>query len=141
MKSRLELAITDLGETKLKNIAEPIRAYALQVGVTATPKPTPVTKSALALASAAFEKPSIAALPFQNMSGDPEQEYFVDGLVEDILTGLARVKLLTVIARNSSFTYKGRRSTFARSGASWARAMCLRAACGRAEIVCGLLRS
>src|SRR5712671_272850 len=54
------------------------------------------------------EKPSIAVLPFQNMSGDPEQEYFVDGIVEDIITGLSRIKWLFVIARNSSFTYKGR---------------------------------
>jgi adenylate cyclase len=100
VKSRLDLAITDLGETKLKNIAEPIRAYSLQVGAPTAPK--------AAAKPAPSEKPSIAALPFQNMSGDPEQEYFVDGLVEDILTGLARVKLLTVIARNSSFVYKGK---------------------------------
>ena len=54
------------------------------------------------------DKPSIAVLPFQNMSGDPEQEYFVDGTVEDIITGLSRIKWLFVIARNSSFVYKGR---------------------------------
>ena len=99
VKARLDLAITDLGETKLKNIAEPIRAYALQVGVAAAPKPAP---------PAPAEKPSIAALPFQNMSGDPDQEYFVDGLVEDIITGLSRIKSLLVIARNSSFVYKGK---------------------------------
>ena len=103
VKSRLELAVTDQGETKLKNIAEPIRTYSLTVGTPAAPKPAPAPSR-----PAAREKPSIAALPFQNMSGDPEQEYFVDGLVEDILTGLARVKSLTVIARNSSFTYKGK---------------------------------
>ena len=64
----------------------------------------PATNAPLALP----EKPSIAVLPFQNMSGDPEQEYFVDGLVEDIITALSRFKSLFVIARNSSFTYKGR---------------------------------
>jgi adenylate cyclase len=103
VKARLDLAVTDMGETKLKNIAEPIRAFSLQVGAREAAKP-----AATAPKPAAHEKPSIAALPFQNMSGDAEQEYFVDGLVEDILTGLARVKLLTVIARNSSFTYKGK---------------------------------
>ena len=61
--------------------------------MTATPKPTPVTKSALALASAAFDKPSIAVLPFQNMSGDPEQEYFADGTVEDIITALVALQV------------------------------------------------
>ena len=102
VKARLDLAVTDMGETKLKNIAEPVRAYSLQVGAREAAKPPgPAPKPV-------SEKPSIAALPFQNMSGDPEQEYFVDGLVEDILTGLARVKSLTVIARNSSFTYKGK---------------------------------
>src|SRR5208283_336347 len=71
VKSRLDLAVTDMGETKLKNIAEPIRAYSLQVGAREAPKP-PMA----AAKPAAHEKPSIAALPFQNMSGDPEQEYF-----------------------------------------------------------------
>src|SRR5450631_3952441 len=105
VKARLDLAVSDLGPTQLKNIAEPIRAYALQVGVTAKPKPTPPPEPArLALP----DKPSIAVLPFQNMSGDPEQEYFADGIVEDIVTGLSRIKWLFVIARNSSFTYKGR---------------------------------
>ena len=105
VKARLDLAVTDMGETKLKNIAEPMRTFSLQVGAREVPKPAAPEAKPPAPAS---EKPSIAALPFQNMSGDPEQEYFVDGLVEDILTGLARVKSLTVIARNSSFTYKGR---------------------------------
>src|SRR5439155_404489 len=71
---------------------------------TAAKKPSPVAQAALALP----DKPSIAVLPFQNMSGDPEQEYFVDGMVEDIITALARYPSLFVIARNSCFTYKGR---------------------------------
>jgi adenylate cyclase len=106
VKSRLDLAVSDLGPTKLKNIAEPIRAYALQVGVAAKPKPAspPAASARLALP----DKPSIAVLPFQNMSGDPEQEYFADGMVEDITTGLSRIKWLFVIARNSSFVYKGK---------------------------------
>jgi TolB-like protein len=107
VKSRLDLAISDLGETKLKNIAEPIRVYSLQSGNAIAAKSTALagtTAPALSLP----EKPSIAVLPFQNMSGDPEQEYFADGIVEDIITALSRFRQLFVIARNSSFVYKGR---------------------------------
>jgi TolB-like protein len=103
VKSRLDLLVSDLGETKLKNIAEPMRVYALQVGVAANAKPAPE-----AAAPGLIGKPSIAVLPFTNMSGDPEQEYFVDGMVEDIITALSRFNQLFVIARNSTFTYKGR---------------------------------
>ena len=109
VKARLDLAITDLGEIKLKNIAEPIRAYSLQVGVAATPKAVEApARVAPGNGPALPDRPSIAALAFQNMSGDPEQEYFADGVVEDIITGLSRIKWLFVIARNSSFVYKGK---------------------------------
>ena len=112
VKSRLDLAVSDLGATQLKNIAEPVRVYSLQVGVPAHAKPasqaeraTPEKPSAqLALP----DKPSIAVLAFQNMSGDVEQEYFADGMVEDIITALSRIQWFFVIARNSSFTYKGK---------------------------------
>ena len=77
------------------------------------------------------DKPSIAVLPFQNMSGDPEQEYFADGIVEEIITALSRFKMLFVIARNSSFAYKGRAVESSRSGANSASAMCWRAAFAR----------
>jgi TolB-like protein len=100
VRSRLDYQVTDLGQKALKNIAEPVRVFSVSLG-TGAPKAAP--KKAVSA-----EKPSIAALPFQNMSGDPEQDYFADGMVEDILTGLARIKSLTVIARNSSFTYKGK---------------------------------
>ena len=100
VKSRLELDVVDLGEMKLKNIADPIRVYSLAVDAPAESKP--------AATPAAPAMPSIAALPFQNMSSNADQEYFVDGLVEDILTGMSRIKSLLVIARNSSFVYKGR---------------------------------
>jgi TolB-like protein/Tfp pilus assembly protein PilF len=112
VKARLDLAVGDLGHRQLKNIVEPVRVYSLQVGQ--TPR---VTSAAAAQTKsddkppahlALPDKPSIAVLPFQNMSGDPEQEYFVDGMVEDIITGLSRIKWLFVIARNSSFTYKGK---------------------------------
>ena len=115
VRARLDLEVSDLGQTQLKNIVEPVRVYSLQVGLPAQAKPSAPMATARAdneekpAASLALpDKPSIAVLPFQNMSGDPEQEYFVDGMVEDIITGLSRIKWLFVIARNSSFTYKGR---------------------------------
>ena len=110
VKSRLDLAESDLGPTQLKNIAEPVRVYSLEVGA-APAKPASRGKPATLEASARLalpNKPSIAVLAFQNMSGDPEQEYFADGMVEEIITGLSRIKWLFVIARNSSFVYKGK---------------------------------
>ena len=106
VKSRLDLQVSDLGETKLKNIADPMRLYSLQVGAAAMAKPAPQAEPHAA--SPPPDKPSIAVLPFTNMPGDPEQEYFVDGMVEDIITALSRFNQLFVIARNSTFTYKGR---------------------------------
>ena len=112
VKGRLDLAVSDLGATQLKNIAEPVRVYLLQVGVTAGAKPATQTEPAAMETPRARlslpDKPSIAVLPFANMSGDAEQEYFVDGMVEDIITGLSRIKWLFVVARNSSFVYKGK---------------------------------
>ena len=98
VRDMLDIAFTDKGEIELKNIARPVHIFAFAGAKSTAPAP------ALALP----DKPSIAVLPFQNMSGDPEQEYFADGVVEDILTALSRVTWLFVIARNSSFTYKGR---------------------------------
>ena len=96
---KLDLSFEDLGEQALKNIARPVKAYRIAPGaVSATAQETP----ALALP----DKPSIAVLPFANLSGDPEQEYFADGMVEEIITALSRIRWLFVIARNSSFTYK-----------------------------------
>jgi TolB-like protein/class 3 adenylate cyclase len=101
---RLNLTFDDLGDQNLKNIPRQIRVFRVRVAdettTTAAIKPAP---PALALP----DKPPIAVLPFQNMSGDPEQEYFVDGMVEEIITALSRIRWLFVIARNSSFNYKG----------------------------------
>src|SRR6201988_4165804 len=110
VKARLDLAVSDLGATELKNIAEPIRVSSLQIGNAIAVKATSLAGAATPVAPALSlpEKPSVAVLPFQNMSGDPEQEYFADGIVEDIITALSHFKALFVIARNSSFTYKGR---------------------------------
>jgi adenylate cyclase len=100
----LPLTFIDLGMQSLKNI-EPIRAYAVSVASGPSQVASLVdVREPLSLP----DKPSIAVLPFQNMSGDPEQEYFADGMVEEIITALSRFKSLFVIARNSSFTYKGR---------------------------------
>jgi adenylate cyclase len=103
----LPMTFVDLGVQEVKNIQEPIRAYhvsapseareTLPSPVADTEKPPPLP-----------DKPSIAVLPFENMSGDPEQEYFADGMVEEIITALSRFKWLFVIARNSSFTFKGK---------------------------------
>jgi adenylate cyclase len=99
IKGKLTLEVSDMGEQQLKNIAQPIRVHSVRLdGATSKGRPT------LALP----DKPSLAVLPFQNMSGDPEQEYFADGVVEDIITALSRFGQLFVIARNSSFTYKGK---------------------------------
>jgi adenylate cyclase len=111
VKARLDLRVSDLGQTQLKNIAEPIRIYSLEVGGMGTKSSPPadaLRPTASDQPSALPDKPSIAVLPFTNMSGELEQEYFVDGMVEDIITALSRFNQLFVIARNSSFTYKGR---------------------------------
>ena len=98
VRDRLDLAFTDIGEQKVKNIDRPVRAWQWQAQATIAPA---------ARAQASPERPSIAVLPFDNMSGDPEQEYFVDGITEDIITELSKFRWLTVIARNSTFVYKG----------------------------------
>src|SRR5262245_52139603 len=105
VRDRLKETFIDLGEKTLKSITRPVRAYAVKWDrESAKPESGGVEPSRLTLP----DKPSIAVLPFQNMSGDPEQEYFADGMVEDIVTGLSRIKWLFVIARNSSFVYKGK---------------------------------
>ena len=111
VKARLDLLVNDLGAMQLKNIAEPIRVYSVQVGVAAQAMqaPTaPIPAPAAPMRKAPSDKASIAVLPFTNMSGDPEQEYFSDGISEDIITDLSKLGGLMVISRNSSFTYKGR---------------------------------
>jgi TolB-like protein/class 3 adenylate cyclase len=108
IRGKVDTAFEDIGPQSLKNIAEPMRTWRLRMnasGSVAAPIEAPVESTqALVLP----DKPSIAVLPFENMSGDPEQEYFADGMVEEIITALSRFRSLFVIARNSSFTYKGR---------------------------------
>jgi TolB-like protein len=102
VRDRIKVAFDDQGEVTLKNIARPVQVFTVAGAKSAVP--VKATASALALP----DKPAIAVLPFQNMSGDAEQEHFADGMVEDIITGLSRSKALLVIARNSTFTYKGK---------------------------------
>jgi adenylate cyclase len=97
VRDKLDFSFEDLGEQQVKNIARPVRVYRVRIRGTAAATP---------LASMVPDRPSIAVL-FQNLSADPEQEYFADGMVEDIITGLSRIRWLLVVARNSSFAYKG----------------------------------
>src|SRR5215510_8566825 len=110
---RLKVSLHALGELALKNIERPIRAFRAEWSAEDWPAHSVASQAAASPkeprpALTLPDKPSIAVLPFQNMSGDPEQEYFADGMVEEIITALSRFKSLFVIARNSSFTFKGR---------------------------------
>ena len=97
MRGKVEFGFEDLGEQQVKNIGRPLRVYRIPLAETARTAPLPLP-----------DKPSLAVLPFQNMTGEPEQDYFVDSIVEEITTAISRLPWLFVIARNSSFTYKGR---------------------------------
>jgi adenylate cyclase len=125
VRGKIDAEFADIGEQALKNIARPVRVYRVTPALThpaAAAPGSPLSRNAGEGAErqrreageggspglALPDKPSIAVLPFQNMSGDPEQEYFVDGMVEEIITALSRIRWLFVIARNSTFTYKGR---------------------------------
>ena len=118
VQDRLGLVFEELGSLSLKNIARPVEAFVLRFGDAVT-TPISVAQSSAHSSSETLplhDKPSIAVLPFANLSSDPEQEYFADGLTEDILTALARFAQLTVIARNSTFVYKGRAVSIADVG-------------------------
>ena len=104
VRDRINVCFDDKGEIALKNIARPVQVFAISGAEESKTTVSPESKPALALP----DKPSIAVLPFTNMSGDPEQDYFADGMVEEIITALSHFRQLFVIARNSSFTYKGR---------------------------------
>jgi len=100
VRDKLDLAFEDLGERQVKNIARPVRVYRIRFGEGRIANTSPALPPLP-------DKPSIAVLPFHNLSGDPEQEYFADGMVEDIVTALSRIRWLFVIARTSTFTYRG----------------------------------
>jgi len=102
VRDKIDVGFDDVGERQLKNIERPVRVYRVQLGKTV---------QRVERAPASTKRPSIAVLPFQNMSGDPEQEYFADGMVDEIITGLSRIKWLSVVSRNSSYLFKNRPAT------------------------------
>ena len=110
VRGKTAFDFVDLGERRLKNIDRAVRIYVARASAEAASISATALKSLLDRSKplALPDKPSIAVLPFENMSGDPTQDYFADGVVEDIITALSKFKSLFVIARNSSFTYKGR---------------------------------
>jgi hypothetical protein len=179
VKGRLDLKVIDLGNTALKNIAEPIHVYSLEVGQPVQAKPAPsatpadqakavaskrrISSAPLAAAIAALlllaavggwqinkgraPKPveaahlSIVVLPFANLSGDPSQDYFADGITENLTTELSRIKGSFVIGRNTAFTYKGKSIDPRRSVRNSASATCSKARCSATRIGCASTRS
>jgi TolB-like protein/class 3 adenylate cyclase len=105
VKARLDLVVSYLGPTQLKNISEPLGVYSIEVG---RPAPGKKAERSAAPSDSAPPRLSIVVLPFENLGGDPEQEYFVDGMTESLTTDLSRISGATVIARNTAFSYKGR---------------------------------
>ena len=148
VRGKLPAGFEDQGEQHVKNIAHAIRAWRVSAqGAQPSPQPTPGTRSSDSTATfgAGRDGPSIAVLPFANMSGDPEQDYFTDGMVEDIITALSRFKSLFVIARNSSFVYKGKavdvRTVGRELGVRYVLEGSVRKAGNRIRVTCQLIAS
>src|ERR1700736_3493923 len=104
VRDRLPIAFEDLGKHEVKNIARPVRAFRVVLDKPAAPPASPARKKA----AAPPEKAAVAVLPFQNLGGDAETEFFLDSVAEDLITELARARWFSVVARNTSFTYKGK---------------------------------
>jgi adenylate cyclase len=145
VRGKLDIVIHDMGERELKNIARPVRVYRLRTGTRPVDVASAAAEAADKPALALPDKPSLAVLPFQNMSSDPEQEYFADGIVEDLTTALSRVRSFFVIARNSSFTYKGKavdvRQVGRELGVRYVLEGSVRKAAGRVRITCQLVEA
>jgi len=107
VRSKVKQEFEDLGQRQVKNIPEPLRVYRLVIGTVQIERPTSAFEASIDLDFAVPDYPSIAVLPFTVMSADPEQEFFADGITEDIITALSKISSLLVVARNSTFTYKG----------------------------------
>ena len=132
VRDKLEVALEDLGEKSVKNIARPVRVFRIgrASGARSIPSPSPTA-----------DKASIAVLPFANMSGDAEQEYFSDGITEDLITDLSKVSGLFVIARNSSFAYKGKSVKVQEIGRELGVRFVLEGSSARPVIACASPRS
>jgi adenylate cyclase len=140
VRDKLSFGFEDMGEQSVKNIARPIGVH--RVSLTESATETAVKSTAAAKPQlAASQRPSIAVLPFANMSGDPEQEYFADGISEDIITGLSKLRWFFVIARNSSFIYKGKAVDVKHVAHELGCVMCWKAVCARAATACALPRN
>ena len=139
VKGRLDLAVTDLGDQQLKNIADPIRVYSLEVGqpAPAQAKPAPV----LAPERSAAPRLSMVVLPFANIGGDPKQEHFVDGVTESLTTDLSRISGAFVIGRNTAFSYKGKAVDLKQIGRELNVAMSSKAAFSAAGTACASMFS
>ena len=137
VKGRLDLAVTDLGPTQLKNIAEPIGVYSLDVGQPAEAKRAPLR----APEKSAPPRLSIVVLPLANIGGDPEQEHFVDGVTESLTTDLSRIRGSFVIGRNSAFTYKGKHVDLKQIGRELNVRYVLEGSVQRAETACASMCS
>jgi adenylate cyclase len=133
VRGRVEATFVDLGEQHLKNIARPVRAYRVAIDGSATAD----APTKLQVAVAIRDRPSIAVLPFQNMSGDPEQDYFADGISEDIITALSKLSQLFVIARTPHSPSRTRMSRSRRSARLSGPAMFWRAACAKSTSASG----
>jgi class 3 adenylate cyclase len=136
IRDKLPYPFEDIGEQQVKNIARPLRVYRVRDVATAK-SPSAPAPPVLTLP----DKPSIAVLPFANMSGDPEQEFFADGITEDIITLLGGLRAFPIIARTSTFTYKAGPSISRRSERNWACATSSRAACANRDVGYGSRRS
>ena len=142
VEGKVDTAFEDRGEQQVKNIARPVHAYAVQsAGVSASNAKASASRFNANEPLPLPDKPSIAVLPFQNMSGDPEQEYFADGMVEDIITELSRIRWLFVIARNSTFTYKGKAVDVKQVARELGVRYVLEGRCARAAIGCASPRN
>jgi adenylate cyclase len=141
VRDRLDFLFEDMGEQQVKNIARPVRVYRVRDNAVPVGQPLPGSAQRLRLP----DKPSLAVLPFTNMSGDPEQEFVADGIVEDIITALSRCPWLLVIARNSSFTYKGRavdlKQVGRQLGARYVLEGSVRSAAGRIRVTAQLVEA
>jgi adenylate cyclase len=135
VRDKLGFSFADMGERQVKNIARPVRTHRILLGAEAE---EPISEADVAASPArpAAQKPSIAVLPFANMSGDAEQEYFSEGITEDIITNLSRNRAFFVISRSTSFTYGALPWTSARWRASWACVTCSKAVSGGPVLGC-----